>query len=457
MAVNPLAYSLTSRHPEVNFRPQRREEMVGTPVNYDPSRADGGLPMTKVETFPQWFLDNKAAREAEIESRRPPSAAEKIAARDEAARQQDPAARYQAALGLGADFVTFMNSNINVVNAYGRKDTSIEFNRGRHEGQDFTHVSAQGTVIGVDRGANWGSIETNTLQITRKDGFQVNLELSDDLRINDLEDGGLSIYYASSGISRIFDAEGRETTVHGEKNALGTSGDDIIINVCSKCVDAGEGDDVILNFADNVEILGGAGNDKILLYSADTKGVTINGGAGDDDIVGYGIWDSTIIMEDGKDSLTSTAVWGSTIAASGDDTLKTSLYKSTLISRNGVLDMDMGSILESSLTIDRAKAFSTGLISGSHLTFGDGDVSMYASMLSESRLTTGSGNDVITVGSMCDSILNTGDGNDLIQNEGFTRSSTIDTGRGTDTITYEEKDYDMIVKGAENIKKYSRY
>lgn len=437
-------------------RPALPKILSGTPVDYDPSRPNGGLPMKKMENIPESMREEIAKRDAAIESLRPPSATEKIAARDEAARQQDPAARYQAALGFGPDFVDFMNGNINVADKKGYKDNSNELKKAHYEGHTSTCISAQGTIIGVDRiSEHPGKNEKNTIQITRKDGFQINLELNDDLRINDLDDGSLSIYYASTGISRIFDAEGKETTIQGEKNVLGTSGDDIIINTFSKRVEAGDGDDTIINFGDNVEILGGAGDDNIFLHSYTTNGVNIDGGAGNDVIVGYEISESNIIMNEGDDQLSSMRLTKSNIVSSGNDTIKTQqFHESQLTHRNGLISIDFADILESSLTIDRVKPLSTGLIRRSNITFKNGDVFLNTLGIAYSNVTTGSGNDRITTLSIHDSTLNTGDGNDIIKNKGCTDDSSLNTGNGVDTIIFEMSDRHVSVSGAENIERH---
>lgn len=438
------------------YYPSLPKIMSGTPVDYDPSRPNGGLPMKKMETIPQSMREEIAKCDAAIESLRPLSASEKIAARDEAVRQQDPAARYQAALGFGPDFVDFINGNINVADKNGYKDNSNELKKAHFEGQTSTCISAQGTIIGVDRiSEHPGKNEKNTIQITRKDGFQVNLELDDDLRINDLDDGSLSIYYASTGISRIFDAEGKETTIQGEKNVLGTSEDDIIINTFSRRVDAGDGDDTIINFGENVEILGCAGDDNIFLHSCFTNGVSIDGGAGNDTIVGYDISESNIVMNEGEDVLMSMRIAQSNIVSSGNDTIKTQqFHESKLTHSNGLMNIDIGGILESSLTIDRVKPFSSNVIRRSSLSIANGDVFFNTGGITGSSITTGSGNDRITTRDIHDSNLNTGDGNDIIRNKGCTDDSSLNTGNGVDTIIFEMSDRHVSVSGAENIERH---
>lgn len=384
--------------------------MSGTEIHFDPS-SPGGLPLLKAESWTGRDTVSISAVGREL-------AAQVTAERDEAARQMDPTGRYQAALAFGEDFAGYMGSNINLVDEEGFTHNSADVDMAAYRpSRAFTTVSAQGTVVGISAVAaeagrtGEGSPEIHLAQITRKDGFQLNIELDDDIRINDLEDGGLSIYYASSGITRTFDANGRETVAQGEINVLGTDGDDIIINKSSSRVDAGDGDDIIVNLADNTELRGGDGNDTILLASARTKSVTIDGGAGDDVIVAQEIENASIVMGDGNDSLTAAQIFGSTISSSGDDAIKTNGFaKSKLTSRNGALSTDIASILESTVAIDRVKGdFSIAEIRGSRLKFGDGNVFLNSNWIMDSEIELGKGDLTMNaVGLMKSSISNAG-------------------------------------------------
>lgn len=364
------------------------------------------------------------------------------AMRDEAARHMDAAARYQAALEFGQDFASYMNGNINLVSETGHKHNSTELEiASNRQTQAFTTVSAQGTVIGISSLApEEGHIrdevpEVLTAQITRKDGLQLNIALEEDVRINDLEGGGLSIYYASSGITRTFDAKGRETVTQGEKNALGTGADDIIINRHSTHVDAGNGDDVIINLADGAELLGGDGNDKIFLPGAQSKGVTIDGGAGDDAIVGQRLDNASVIMDEGKDSLTATHITGATITSSGDDFIKTGqMIKSSLVSRNGVMNTDIAAIYESAVNIDRVgKDFSIERIRGSNLKFGDGDISVSSEWLADSEMTFGKGNVKLNISGIDGSTITHAHGSTSIDAGGID-NSTLNLAGGGNTL-----------------------
>lgn len=427
----------------------------GYELRYDATRP-GGIALSKAET-------GNASDTVSISDTGRQVASQAAAMRDEAARQMDAADRYQTALDFGRDFAAYMDGNINLVDEYGHKRASAELEAASYrQSRAFTTVSAQGTVIGISYlAAEGGHLqdaipEVYPAQITRKDGFQFNITLEDDVRINDLEDGGLSIYYASSGITRTFDAEGRESVAQGEKNALGTGADDIIINRASKRVDAGDGNDIIINLADGAEILGGEGNDSIFLPAADTRGVTIDGGTGNDRIVGQHLSNATVIMGDGDDALTATSLNRAAITSSGDDVIKTArLINSSLVSSNGAFNSEIANIYESSVAIDQVKnGFSSDSIRGSKVRFGEGDLTLSSKGITNSELLFGDGNltilssggidysilthdrgsNTITGGSITDSTLTLGSGGNTFDTHGIS-GSTLNLGGGGNTIT----------------------
>lgn len=370
-----------------------------------------------------------------------------LAEREKAAKEKDAAERYQAALELGQDFAEYIDENINILEEDGSKRSNELLGLGAwRESQAFTTVSKQGTVVGVSYTAPNPSVreanyEVYTVQITRKDGFQLNVPFDDDMRVNDLENGGLSIYYASSGLTRTYDADGHESVMEGEKQALGTGGDDIILNRFSTQVDAGDGDDTVINLAKKADILGGAGNDKIYI-PVRGEGINIDGGAGDDAIVGESISGGRIIMGDGNDSLTASSVQRASIVSSGNDSVKIeNLRESSLDARNGLLRTDLGGLRDSDVNIERLRGdfvfngamesnftfgdgdvnFSGALLS-SNVTFGDGNVNMRKGGIGESTITFGNGNSSVDASGMYNSKLLFGDGEKNISTSGITNS-----------------------------------
>lgn len=405
----------------------------GYEVRQDTMRP-GGYSLTKT--------DARAANDTVSISQAGRELATQIAAmRDEASGQTDAATRYQTALEFGQDFASYMDNNINLLNEAGRKYTSDDLRHATNrQSSAFTTVSAQGTVVGISYTVVEGGgyfqqkPEIYTAQITRKDGLQINLALDDDVRINDLEDGGLSIYYASSGTTRTFDAEGKESITYGEPDALGTDGDDIIINRSSMRVDAGAGNDTIINLADGAELLGGDGDDQIFLTAVESKDVTIDGGAGNDRIMGQSLSNATIHLEDGNDSLTATLVQGASITSSGDDALKIDkLVDSLLTSRRGALSTDIGALLESTVDIERVQnSFATDSIRGSSLRFGDGDISISANSISESDVKLENGDLSINANLIHGSTITHNNGNNKIT--GNIMNSTLDLKIGNNDL-----------------------
>lgn len=328
--------------------------------------------------------------------------AQVVALRDEAAQQVGAAARYQAARAFGQDFSAYIESNITVVGEFGKQNrAALDRAFNSMHSQAFTTVSAEGTVIGISRIVAEDErlrpdliLEVFTAQITRKDGLQINITLDDDVRINDLEDGGLSIYYASSGVTKVFDAEGRESVSQGERNVLGTEGNDIIINRRSLRVDAGNGDDLIINLANNAEILGGDGNDSIFLPMVESKGLRIDGGAGDDRVVGARLHGSKITMEDGNDTLIAADIQNSNITSSGSDRIKSWRFIGTsLVSKNGNLNFEVSNLLDSNVKAEKIqKNISINNIRGAKVHIESGDISLSTRYIADSKLFFGYGN-----------------------------------------------------------------
>lgn len=172
-------------------------------------------------------------------------------------------------------------------------------------GGSVTATSKHGTVITVTSGTvEPGSAEVrNTLQITRPDGLQLDLELDGDVRINDSADGSLSVYFPSSGKTCVFDAFGAMTVRQDEAGQSGTNGDDILINVKGSLVDGGDGDDTIINLADDAVINGGKGNDTIIVDQA--FNASIHGGTGKNSIVVSKSFGSKVDGEEIEDTRTS--------------------------------------------------------------------------------------------------------------------------------------------------------
>lgn len=187
----------------------------------------------------------------------------------------------------------------------------------------ITATSKHGTVVTVTSGATSpGSADIrNTLKIIRPDGLQLDLELDGDVRINDSEDGSLPVYFPSSGKTCVFDASGAMTVRQDEAGQSGTTEDDIIINVKGSLVDGGDGDNTIINLADDAVINGGKGDDTI--FANRVKGNTIDAGEGNDRLLGGAIRDSSIDMGEGNNTITVSYINGGSVVWEMATTLST--------------------------------------------------------------------------------------------------------------------------------------
>lgn len=122
---------------------------------------------------------------------------------------------------------------------------------------DIRTKTEQGTIITLFTPpiACEGPCSQNySLQVTRKDGFQLTLPLDENVRMNEQEDGTISLYYPASGKRLSYDAEGNELEEMLAVGELGTEGDDILINVSGSRVESGSGNDTIFNLTDDVAI-----------------------------------------------------------------------------------------------------------------------------------------------------------------------------------------------------------
>ncbi|MDR1125844.1 MAG: hypothetical protein LBM64_07265 [Deltaproteobacteria bacterium] len=361
------------------------------------------------------------------------------AMRDVAARQLSAAERYTAALSFGSDYCSTMVLDSSRESCAAKCATDI---RDTVSGS-FTTTSKQGTVIGVsnllpqqDAGnAILNEVMALTVQITRQDGFQLNLPFAENMRVNDLADGSLAIYFAQSGLTKIYDTAGHETIFTGlTESSLGTGQDDIILNLNSVLVDGGDGDDIIINLAKQAAILGGSGNDR-LIAPGKTEGLTLDGGAGDDTIAGLWLYKTNIAMHEGNDTLLAPYVTDSVIESSADSNIKSSWIKdSTLIATGENVSLQARLIHSLQAELNAAvNTINVKSISGSNISSGSGNTYIQGNSIYESNYSGGSGNSYLVFNDARHSNLNGGSGNDVfVVNK--TYKSTMDGGGGDDLI-----------------------
>lgn len=280
-------------------------------------------------------------------------------------------------------------------------------------------TSSQGTIVTVST----PSASAYELQITRKDGLQLTFEARDDMRINDLEDGSLSVYFPASGQTCLFDASGAMSVLQGETGQSGTSSDDIIINVKGTKVDGGDGNDTVFNFADNATITTGEGDDAV--FTTAENSLTIDTGNGNDRLFGSVLHNSTVNMGEGDNSFTASMASGELRMGDGNNTIVSKVAHGT----------------DSNNTADPL-----------HIYLGDGDNDIQiSSLLGGVKVSAGDGKNTVSIGGMDDSssvVLGNG-GNTVIIKRGMTNAS-ISTGSGEDTFFLESANRSVVDSGAGN-------
>lgn len=283
-------------------------------------------------------------------------------------------------------------------------------------GGSVTATSKHGTVITVTSGTvEPGSADIrNTLKITRPDGLQLDLELDGDVRINDSEDGSLSVYFPSSGKTCVFDASGAMTVRQDEAGQSGTNGDDILINVKGSLVDGGDGDDTIINLADDAVINGGTGNDTI--FAGRVKGNTITTGEGNDRLLGGILRDSRIDMGEGDNIISAGAVHGGSVRlGDGNNSIDVGGFRGSTHNSE-----DMKIILDNALDVRLGNGNNTVRV---------GNMSTYAD------LHIGDGDNIIRLNDLTEnSSVRVGDGKNTYSGMNVSRESNVSLGNGGNTI-----------------------
>ena len=400
--------------------------------------------------------------------------------RMERATQVDDATRYQQADDMASDYTSFLYNNINKVNMDPEtgNESPVRLNP-YHEDIHENHITTysektkKGTIINVSHVGSDRPDQLDTfghaVQITRANGLQINLELTDDLRINELEDGGLAIYFASTGLTKHYSADGIESIIENDTALLGTDGDDIIINKYGNQINSGDGDDIIFNFANNAAINAGAGNDKIIIGNPEASGIQIDTGDGRDVVAAYSMNSSTINLND-DDFLIAARLDNSTITGAGNITIKAeALNNSTLSTSQGKADINIGKILDSAVSIAETDLVTFGSVhnsdvslassniinayitstKGSHINIEALDTNLVASSILESDINIDSKKSNITSSSLIDSNLYTGDGADDIRIDKV-HAANIYTNDGNDTIIIDSVTNSKVFSGNGN-------
>ncbi|MDR2694986.1 MAG: hypothetical protein LBC79_01215 [Deltaproteobacteria bacterium] len=381
--------------------------------------------------------------------------AEQIAAlRDEQAKAVSAEERYAAAQSFGiSDYAAAVEKNPKLA-GLGEDDPG-------KASQAINVTSKQGTIVTVASIVAGGELPDAeraggyTAQITRRDGLQINLALNEDIRVNDLEDGGLAVYFAQSGISHMYDASGNKSVLEGQGGELaGTAGDDILINRFGSFVDASDGDDTIINLAHNATILGGKGDDAILVPVLAT-GLSLDGGAGNDLIVAQGLTGSTVTMLEGDDRLVTGDIRSGDIQSAGHDAIRASgIYGTEIHSETGGLHLavaSLGVIYESNITLGNEDNTITSATSGSiirsNISMGNGNNTININHIEQGKIQLGNGNNTINANSIHSNYyVLLGNGNNTIHTSRNIVNSRIHVGNGNNTIDAGESIFDTEIR-----------
>lgn len=286
---------------------------------------------------------------------------------------------------------------------------------------DMRTTTAQGTIVTLltpPVGYSESTPENFSLQVTRKDGFQLTLPLDGDVRMNEREDGSISLYYPASGKRLTYDAEGNKLEEMLGAGEQGTDGDDILINVSGSRVDSGSGNDTIFNLTNDVSITGEEGNKSIFMGGASRKNVSIELGDGNYRIYASMLEDSNIDLGNGNNTIAMDIVHNSNIkAGNGDNAL--------LVSRARGISMSIG---DGNNTIT-----SQDIYGGSTVQAGDGNNIVNVPMVSESALNVGSGNNTIQTSTVYHGSINMGNGNNTYTSD-LLLTAYVATGGGKNTV-----------------------
>lgn len=399
--------------------------------------------------------------------------------RNEMANKIDDATRYQQANDLAPDYISHLYNSINEVTLSSNGNESKKYvnpyDKEIFNDHTTTH-SAQtknGTIINISHTASvlddMHPSYGQAIQITRTNGLQINLELTDDLRINELEDGGLAIYFASTGITKHYSVDGVESIIEDVSNLLRTDGDDIIINKYGNQINSGDGDDIIFNFNNNTVINAGAGNDKIIIYNPEASGLQIDTGDGSDVVAAFRMDSSTVNLNDG-DFLVAARLDNSTITASGNISIKAEeLNKSSLSTGQGNANINIGGVFESAVNIVDTNLVTIWSTQDSNITLTSNNyinafignnnssnidihalqVDLTSSSFMNSSININSEKSNVTISSLFNSTLYTGDGEDHIKIDSV-HTSNIYTNGGNDSIIFDNAMSSKIFSGGGN-------
>lgn len=276
-------------------------------------------------------------------------------------------------------------------------------------------------------------------------------------------EGGNDFIEDNAGLAMIDAGDGNDTIINLDvaSTILGGAGDDYIkseftgleatVNYRGSLIDGGDGNDSIDNMGKNATIYGGLGNDRI---NNEAENVTIIGGEGDDTIDNYYGNNVLFIYNDGDGN---DVIW----SFSENDTLQISNGEGTYLRRT-VIDDVVLTINDSFIVLDNAASLEKINIEGKenssspdrNFIFGTDNNDSINKSIAGATITALDGDDIINNYGENVSIL--GDaGDDVIYNSSISSGSKINGGTGNDSI-YNEGDSASISgsEGNDSIKNY---
>lgn len=307
-------------------------------------------------------------------------------------------------------------------------------------------TTAQGTTVNVTRTPSKneaGEVSSSySLSLAGKNGVNVNLDFTGDLSVTEDADGATSVYFSSTNKTQKYDASGSMTETDG--NTLDKNANSVIINTSGSEVHTGEGNDTVLNFADNATISTGSGNDTIY-FSELSQGNTVNSGDGNDTVHIKGR-NQTVDLGGGNNTVHAGSMNGNQItAADGNNTINVSgtIWNETQISLgDGNNTIQVNDVRNSSVEMgdgnNSAKIYQAG--TNTSMSFGNGnnDVSIYQMGVNAS-MRLGNGDNLIDGNSIQQNAqLALGNGNNAIKLYAVQDDAKVKVGDGSNDVRVNE-------------------
>lgn len=350
--------------------------------------------------------------------------------------------------------------------------------------QTLTGYNHHGTRISVNRipkneemfSATNTTDSTYSINIKQKNGKDVTIDFTDNIKMQEYSDGSLALYFSNTGNTKFYtkDGEIREQEGYLLKDNVHTT----IVNITDSEIYSGDNGSIIFNFADNTTIHGGLGDDAIILVDG-VDGAIIDTGSGDDTIIGGRIKNSIIEMGDGNNTIqTGEFKNGKINMGNGNNSLEiaTLSINTTLSVGNGNNSVDIKqinynsfvnigngnnsiSISEVGKTAFESKLFSlnTQKYGNAQVNIGNGNnkVAIYE-ITNSSKVTIGDGNNYLEMQKASkNGQLHFGEGNNTIKTLYLYDNSIINVGNGNNSIqvsTFDDNSSLFVGDGANSLK-----